>query len=152
MEHLEFSEDLKNQVLPLLEESGAELIELNYIRRSGRSILRLLVDKKEGGITIQECAELNKKIISLLDEKDLIKEGYLLEVSSPGLDRPLKVKNDFSRCINKEIRVFLREPLNEKWELSGFIAGVEGEVLQLNTDKGQISIPLAIINRAKQII
>jgi len=151
MEYQVFSEDLKKLISPLLEEGDIELVELNFVRLPGRSILKLLVDRKTGRISLDECARLNAKISSLLDAQDIIKEGYILEVSSPGLDRPLKEKQDFSRCIDKKVRLFFSEPINGKFEVEGIIGRVTDESVYIDTVAGMVEIPLSRIRKAKQI-
>jgi len=135
-----------------LKEQGLDLVDLFY-RYEGRSlILRILIDKPEGGISIGECAKLNREICIILDEKDILKEGYILEVSSPGLDRPLVTKSDFLRCINKAVRLFLHEPINGKMELEGLISKVEDETVYINIKGEILQVPLIRIMKAKQII
>jgi len=144
--------ELENFLNDYLRTQGLDLVEFIY-RYEGRSlILRLLVDKPEGGITIDECAELNKKISGILDEKNLIQDRYILEIFSPGLDRPLKTKNDFSRCINKRVKFFLSEAINGRIEIDGIIKESQGEGVSVETENGLILIPFSRINRAKQII
>ena len=115
-------------------------------------ILRILVDRPEGGITLDECARLNIQISNLLDEKDILQTRYILEVASPGLDRPLKAKNDFLRCINRKARFFFNEPINGKIELEGVISKVENESVFIESNDQVIEIPLTGINKVKQII
>ena len=135
-----------------LKEQGLDLVDLIY-RYEGRSlVLRILTDKPEGGISIGECAKLNRDICSILDEKDILKEGYILEVSSPGLDRPLVSKEDFLRCRNKEVRFFLNQPINEKMELQGKISKVEDDAVYIAMQEEILKVPLIRITRAKQVI
>jgi len=135
-----------------LKEQGLDLVDLIH-RYEGRSLsLMILTDKPEGGISIGECAKLNRDICHILDEKDILKEGYILEVSSPGLDRPLVRKEDFLRCKNKEVRFFLNEPINEKMELQGKIAKVEDDAVYIAMQEEIFKVPLIRIIRAKQIV
>lgn len=118
----------------------------------GQIILKVLVDKPSGGITLSECADLNRSFRGFLDEEGLVGEDYILEVSSPGLDRPLKVRGDFLRMLNKEVRFFLSEPLNGKIEWSGFIESAEEEKVLVRAKEGLIEIPYNKINKSKLII
>ena len=128
------------------------MVELIY-RHEGRDLfLRILVDKPEGGIILEECSRLNRELGVLLDEKDILRERYVLEVASPGLDRPLKTKADFMRCLQREARFFLNEPLGGKIELAGVIEKVENDSVFVAQDNDVVEIPLAKINRAKQVI
>lgn len=106
MDRKEISEKLSIMISENLKAQGLDLVELicNY---QGRDLfLRLLVDKPEGGIIIKECAEVNRRLSAMLNEANILEQSYILEVSSPGLDRPLSSKNDFIRCLNKEARFF----------------------------------------------
>ena len=122
-------------------------------RYEGRDLFfRVLADKPEGGITIGECASLNRDIAAMLDEKDIIKDRYILEVSSPGLDRPLKSESDFSRSINKKLKFFLNELINGKLEWDGVVSKISANVVYVNTGDNVIEVPLDKINKAKQIL
>jgi len=144
--------ELKNVIGEYLLNQGLGLVDIIY-RHEGRNlIVRILVDRPEGGITVGECAGLNIQISSLLDEKDILQTRYILEVASPGLDRPLKAKNDFLRCISRKARFFFDEPINGKIELEGVISKVENEFVFIESNNEIIEIPLTKINKAKQII
>jgi len=135
-----------------LKSQGLNLVDFIY-RYQGRSLfLRILVDKPESGISLDECAELNTRVSRILDEKDILRQRYILEVSSPGLDRSLKTKNDFSRCINRKAKFFLLESIKGKIELDGIINKVEGDSVYIDIDGEIIEIPLVKINKAKQIL
>jgi ribosome maturation factor RimP len=124
MDRQELADALRAIIGDFLKKQNLDLVELIY-RYEGRDlVLRALVDRPEGGITLGDCAYLNNEISRILDEKGILQERYILEVSSPGLDRPLNSKNDFLRCINKRIMIFLNEPINAKLELEGIIARV----------------------------
>lgn len=145
-------EELRLKILPLLESEDIELVELNLFRSKGRLTLRLLVDKKQGRINLDECARLNERISLLLDNLDLIKERYILEVSSPGIDRPLKTKNDFLRVKERKIIVFLCEKQDGKREFSGILKDVDEDFVFLEVNKEIIKIPFGKIIKGKQII
>jgi ribosome maturation factor RimP len=152
MNRQQISAELKNIIGDYLKNQGLDLVDLIY-RYEGRDlILRVLVDKPEGGITLDECARLNSQISEILDEKDILQARYILEISSPGLDRTLKTKNDFLRCMNRRVRFFLNETVNAKLEWEGTISKVDEDKIFINTDVGVMGIPLAKINKAKQVI
>lgn len=146
------TEELKLIISDYLESHGVELIELLYRREGNAMVLRLLIDKPEGGITMDECAYFNSHIGQVLDNKNIIEGRYILEVSSPGLDRPLQTKNDFLRCKNKQVRVFLNQPVNEKIEWEGRIIKVEADSLYIDSGGTSIELPLAKVRKAKQVI
>jgi ribosome maturation factor RimP len=152
MDRQEIIAQLQNIIDDYLKIQGLHLVDLIY-RHEGRDlIVRILVDRPEGGITVGECSELNNRITSLLDEKDILQTRYILEVASPGLDRPLKTKNDFLRCTNRRVRFFLNEPINGKIELEGLISKVENDSVYIESKNEIIEIPLIKINKAKQVI
>ncbi len=152
MDRQEIELELKNIIGDYLKLQGLDLVDL-ICRHEGKDlIVRILVDRPEGGITVGECAGLNIQISSLLDEKDILQTRYILEVASPGLDRPLKTENDFSRCINRKARFFLNDAVNGKIELEGLISKVENDSVYIDGKNEIIEIPLTKINKAKQII
>lgn len=140
-----FSEDF-------LRSLGYELVELVCKYEAKRLILRILADRPQGGITLDECADLNNKIGKLIEEQDLIKESYILEVCSPGLDRPLKELNDFRRCIDRDVVVYIKQPLEGKMEYRGRVKACNERVLCLELRGKDLDIPLDKITKAKQLI
>jgi ribosome maturation factor RimP len=136
-----------------LERSGYVLVDMRFYRAQGGAlILEILADRAQGGINLDECAVLNRELGALLEEKDLVADRYTLEVSSPGLDRPLVTPQDFGRKIGKEIRVFLRQPVGDRIEYQGHIAAVAADGLTLTTKTGSIYLPFDKVNKAKQVI
>ena len=152
MDYLDYSAELTKTISPLLEEEDAELVEIKLSRQEGKILLRMLIDKKSGGITIGECSQLNHKIGALLDNSDLIKESYILEVSSPGLDRSLKTRNDFLRAKEKMAHFFFNEPVEGRVELEGKIKDADSESVTIEAEGKFLAVPLSRINRAKYII
>jgi len=139
-------------ISPLFSNGQFDLVEVTFKREMGRMILRLLVDRPIGGITLDECAKLNQKIGEILDGVDLIQESFALEVSSPGLDRPLRTEKDFLRKLEKEIWVFVSEPINNKLEWRGKLTAVTPESITLQGKSGNIVIPINKINKAKEVL
>ena len=133
-------------------ERNLDFVELIY-RYEGRDLfLRVLVDKFNGGITMDECAVLNRELGVILDEKNILESRFILEVSSPGLDRNLKTENDFKRSINKRVRFFLNDCINGKLEWEGVVNKVDSLTVFVDTGNGLIEVPLVKINKAKQEI
>jgi len=139
-------EKLKEKVLPLLKEENLELVDLEFSPSGSRSLLRIYVDKA-GGVTIDECANLSRKVSDFLDMEDLIPHRYNLEVSSPGLDRPLVKREDFIRKVGEKVRVFLKEPVDGKLDLVGEIKNLQEETLYLYT-QSEGAKPVVIEERA----
>ena len=144
--------ELKTIIAEYLTSQGIELIDL-ICRQEGRDlVVRILADRLQGGITMDDCAYLNKEIGRLLDEKNTPQEHYILEVASPGLDRPLKTKNDFLRVLNQTVKIFLSEKINGKMEWDGSVSGATDTSVYLEAKGEKIEIPLASVTKGKRII
>jgi len=140
-------EEIKKRVLPLLSEQGIELVDLLINRGRRRMVLRFLVDKS-GGITLDECARLNRELGRVLDEGDIVQQAYLLEVSSPGLDRPIKSTRDFQHSLGKLVRIVLHQPFNGQNVWIGVVGSVDDENVLIRTEKGE-ELQIARENIAK---
>jgi len=152
MDKEEVIAELRQLIGDYLKDQGLDLIDLIYRYEGEGLILRILVDRLEGGIRLDECTRLNNEIGRILDGKDILEKRYILEVSSPGLDRPLVTKNDFLRCIKRNVRFFLSELIDDKREIEGTIKKVEGESVYIDVKGGEFKIPLSKITKAKQIV
>lgn len=134
-----------------LSEAEAELVELSWSRQGRQVVIRLLIDKV-GGVTIQDCARLNQRIGEALDTAGCLTEPYTLEVSSPGLDRPLRTKRDFERALGEPITVGLTAAVRGIPHLTGTLLAVQPEAIVLVTDAGNVTIPLTQIRSAVKAI
>jgi len=150
------SEELDNAIqkfiTPLMNELSVELVELNIRRQNRVIVIDVIVDKPQGGITLAECSLVNQKLSQGLEGKDLIEEDFTVEVSSPGLDRPLKTVKDFLRNVGKNVRFDLSEQVEEKKEHSGIIKEVMESKIIVKINKNLIAIPIITINKAVQVI
>ena len=127
---------------PLLAARGMELVELNSGRQGSRRVVRLLV-YLPGGITLAQCAELNRALSAELDRVDSFEEPYLLEVASPGLDRPLVTRRDFERVQGETITAELREPFAGQRQLIGQMLSANDTSVTLETKRwGTVTLPL----------
>lgn len=125
-------DELEQVAETLLEEFGFELVELERAGHRGRPILRLRIDRLDskpgGGVTVEDCARVSRALEAVLDTRDDLPGSYILEVSSPGVERPLRRRRDFERSIGQEIAVRGFEPLaGSSKRLEGVLVGVEGE-------------------------
>lgn len=154
MDKQEIIKELKRIIENFFAPQGLYLADVMYRYEGGDIFLRILVDRLEGGITLKECAALNKQLSAILEERDVLglSQRYILEVSSPGLDRPLKTKNDFFRCVNRKVKLFLSEPVNGKLEIDGVINQVDDVSVYVNVEGRVIPVTLSKINKAKQIV
>ena len=146
------SDRIHHIVQSVVQQSGLDLVELKIQQRLNQINIQLLIDWPKGGITIDECTRVNKELARQFDEQSDIAELYTLEVSSPGIDRPLKTLKDFNRATGRDIHVFLNVPVENKIEHTGTLVAVSAEIIQLKTDKSQIDIPIANIQNVKQVI
>ena len=116
----EYEQKTEALVMPVIKENNFELVDVEYVREAGNWYLRVYVDK-EGGITVDDCEIVSRALSDKLDEKDFIDEAYILEVSSPGLGRPLKKDKDFERSIGKEIEIKLYRAIDRQKDFSGIL-------------------------------
>jgi ribosome maturation factor RimP len=149
---------LREKVQPLVEEEGLEMVELQFSASGAASILRVFVDRA-GGVTLGQCASISRKLGDFLDTEDLIPTRYTLEVSSPGLDRPLTTAADFKRKIGEKVRIVLTESTDGKTEMVGKIENVQEKnlvFLEWSDEAGSQGqarvIPLDRVARAKIIL
>ena len=122
-------------LLPLMKEHNFELVDVEYVKEAGTWYLRAYIDK-EGGITVDDCEVINRKLSDWLDEEDFIEESYILEVSSPGLGRPLKKEKDFVRSIGKEVDVKLYKALNKQKDYPGVLEAYDKDTVTLGMEDG----------------
>ena len=122
-------------LLPLMEEHGFELVDVEFVKEAGVWYLRAYIDK-EGGIAVDDCEVISRKVSDWLDKEDFIDESYILEVSSPGLGRPLKKEKDFARSIGKDVEVRLYKALNKSKEYTGALEAYDKESVTLKMEDG----------------
>ena len=122
-------------LLPLMKEHNFELVDVEYVKEAGTWYLRAYIDK-EGGITVDDCEVINRKLSDWLDEEDFIEESYILEVSSPGHGRPLKKEKDFVRSIGKEVDVKLYKALNKQKDYTGVLEAYDKDTVTLGMEDG----------------
>ncbi len=123
-------------VQPIADEFGLEILEVTYEKRFDGMNLTVVIDK-DGGVTIDDCEKLHRAIDGPLDELDPIEESYTLNVSSPGLDRPLKVERDYKRNLNKKISVKLYKPFNGKKVYQGVLSSYDDDSFCITVDSGE---------------
>ena len=139
---------VENFAEPVLEDMGLELVEVQFRRESGGWILRLFIDH-EDGVTVDDCASVSRQISAYLEVEDCIDYAYSLEVSSPGLERPLKRKKDFIRFSGRKARIKLKEPVDGQRIFLGMLGAVNGNILLLDVDGRQMKIAFDAIQRAR---
>ena len=140
-------ERIEPGIKALVEEERIELVELKIAGIGPATIVRVFVDK-EGGVSVDRCARISRRISDYLDAQDLIPHRYNLEVSSPGLDRPLVSKADFQRKKGEKVTLYFKDQTDPRQRVQGVISSVEAEDLVLDSQGEVHKIPLSLIEKA----
>lgn len=149
----ELIEHIEHVIAPILAENDLDLFKVKIERQGGRLLIEAFVDKTSGGITIDECASMNKKFAEKIEEENLINDAYVLEVSSPGIDWPLETQRDYVRATHKKVRLVLSEAIDNKQEYIGIITRVDGDQVAVICDPSEeFVIPIEKIKKAVQIV
>ena len=123
-------------LLPIIEKQGFDLWDVEYVKEGGTWYLRAYIDKP-GGILVDDCEAVSRELSDLLDEEDFIEEAYILEVSSPGLGRPLKKEKDFLRSIGKEIEIRTYRMIDGQKEFRGILKEFDKHTVTIENDEGE---------------
>lgn len=146
------AQQTENLVQPILEELSLELVDIVYEKEGPNWFLRVYIDKDEG-VDIEECGQVSERLSKKLDEKDPIAGAYFLEVSSPGVERPLKKPQDFQENIGKNVFVSLYEPISGEKEFTGTLHSFEDNVItieyKVKTKQHKVEIPWEKIAKAR---
>jgi len=132
---------------PILSNEGMELVEIEYRRESKGWVLRLYIDN-ERGVTLDDCTRISQEIGRNLDVEDFISNAYTLEVSSPGLARPLKKEKDFMKYRNHVIRVKTFDPIGKRRQFKGKLLGLSENRIEIEIDRDTFQIPLSNVAKA----
>lgn len=139
-------------ITPILNEKDLYLVDIEYVKEGPDWFLRVFIDK-DGGVTIDECGEVSLELSEKLDEVDVIKGNYFLEVSSPGVERPLKTKNDFKQSINKNVYITLYVHIDGEKEFEGTLIKFENDTAtieyKVKTRKKEVEVPFDKIAKAR---
>ena len=131
----EYESKTEELITPIVDEQGFELVDVEYVKEGSNWYLRAYVDKP-GGITINDLEAVSRQLSDQLDEKDFISDAYILEVSSPGLGRPLKKEKDFDRNIGKEIEVHLYRAIDGQKQYVGLLKSYDKETIIIENEDG----------------
>ncbi len=130
----EYEKRTEELALPLVEENNFELVDVEYVKEGSNWYLRLYIDKP-GGINIDDCEVISRALSDKLDEEDYIEDAYILEVSSPGLGRPLKKDKDFARNIGNEVELKLFKAVDKQKEFTGILKEFDKETVTIEIDE-----------------
>lgn len=134
-------------ILPIIRDQGLELVDVEYVKEGAHWYLRIYIDK-EDGVDIDDCTNVSHAVSEILDRDNPIAQAYMLEVSSPGLERPLKKDEDFLRFAGKLVRVLTKEPYEGYQEFTGYLVGLIDDAIVLEYEKETIKIPRTIVEKA----
>lgn len=145
---------LEKQLTELLEApvvaSGYELVGLEFIRAGAHSTLRIFIDH-ENGITVDDCAEVSRQVSAVMDVENPITVAYNLEVSSPGLERPLFKPEHYQQFIGEDVNLVLKMATNNRRKWKGVISAVDGEIITITADGQEEQFALSNISKANLI-
>ena len=123
-------------LLPIVEKNGFELWDVEYVKEGCNWYLRAYIDKP-GGINVDDCEVVSRELSDILDEKDYIDEAYILEVSSPGLGRPLKKEKDFERSLGEEVEIRTYRMIDRQKEFTGILKSYDKETVTIEMEDTQ---------------
>ena len=145
-----FEQKLTDMLRPAVEETGKELLGVEFISAGNNSILRLFIDH-ENGINVDDCAEVSRQVGAILDVEDPISSEYNLEVSSPGLDRPLFELTHFKEVIGETVNVKLSMPLNGRRKFKGILSAIENDTLIVEVDGIDYELVISNVDKANLV-
>jgi len=134
----------------LVQADGVELVHAEYQSITSPSVLRIYIDKP-GGVSLQDCARVSKHASALLDKEDFVPRRYVLEISSPGIERPLFKEADYRRFVGKEIRLITTERIEDRRKFTGLIRTFSEGILKLEFDGETYQIPFSKIRKANLV-
>ena len=136
--HEDYEKRTEELLMPLMKENSFELVDVEYVKEAGTWYLRAYIDK-EGGINIDDCELISRALSDKLDELDFIEEAYILEVSSPGLGRPLKKDKDLKRSLGEEVEVRTYRAIEKQKEFTGVLKDFDEESITIEIEEKEIS-------------
>ena len=123
-------------LMPIIEQHNFELVDVEYVKEGSNWYLRAYIDK-EGGITVDDCEVVSRAFSDKLDEEDFIEEAYIMEVSSPGLGRPLKKEKDYNRSMGKELEIRTYRAIHKEKEFYGVLKAYDDDSVTIENEQGQ---------------
>lgn len=132
-----YEQKTEELLLPIIDEFRFELVDVEYVKEGSNWYLRAYIDKP-GGITVDDCEAVSRRLSDLLDEEDFIDDAYILEVSSPGLGRPLKKDKDFARSIGEEVEIRTFRPVDHEREFTGVLKDFDKNRLVIELEDHEI--------------
>jgi ribosome maturation factor RimP len=144
---------IARMIEPAVKELGFDLVRVAMIGGTSDPTLQVMAERPDTRqLTIDDCSEISRRLSDILDEADPIEEAYRLEVSSPGIDRPLTRRADFADWSGHEARIKYAEPVDGAKQVSGIIEGISGDTIRVATPKGERQVDFANIASAKLLL
>ncbi|MDE6906993.1 ribosome maturation factor RimP [Anaerotruncus sp. 1XD22-93] len=131
-----YEQKTEELITPFVEDKGFELVDVEYVKEGGNWYLRAYIDKP-GGITVDDCEVISRSLSDKLDEEDFIEGAYILEVSSPGLGRPLKKEKDFVRSMGQEVELRTYRAIEKQKEFRGILDAYDKSSITLEVEEGE---------------
>ncbi len=131
----EYESRVEKYLLPVMDENGFELVDVEYVKEAGTWYLRAYIDKP-GGFTVDDCEMVSRRLGDWLDREDFIDESYILEVSSPGLGRPLKKEKDFKRSLGEQVEIRLYRAVDRQKEFTGTLKAYDENTVTISYEDG----------------
>lgn len=138
-------------ITPVIEDLGFELVRVR-LQGGKTNTLQIMADRPEGGINVDDCAEISVAVSATLDVEDPLEDAYHLEVSSPGIDRPLTRIKDFATFEGYEAKLETNQPIDGRKRFKGVLAGVEGDEVLVNIEEGTIGLNFDWLSDAKLVL
>ncbi len=142
--------DLVDMLEPVINDLGYELLTVEYSATGNKSLLRVYIDSADG-VNVDDCARVSREISAILDVNDPVSGHYLLEVSSPGADRPLAKPAHFEKVVGKKIRVKMKYPVMGRQRFTGILQQLDGMTLVLEVDNEAYDLPLQEVEKANLV-
>jgi len=149
---MDAAEKIKAVIEPTVEASGFELVRVTFGGGGGRPTLQVMAERADGTMSVDDCAGLSRELSAVLDVENPVESEYVLEVSSPGIDRPLTRRKDFERWAGFEAKLELAAPVDGRKRFKGRLKGLEGETVIMALQEGDVRLPLADVQRAKLVM
>ncbi len=143
-------QELNALIAPVVEAMGCDLWGIEYQSQGRRALLRIYIEKPDG-VMLEDCEKVSRQVSSLLDVEDPILSQYTLEVSSPGMDRPLYTLAQYQQYIGEQIQVKLSRMFEKRKKIRGTLVGIEGDEIVVQVDDEQYLLPMEVIERANVV-
>ena len=143
--------DVESLIRPVVEGAGFELVEVSFRRESGRQVLRVMVDREEG-LDLDAISELSEKVSRRLDLEDWGRGRYELEVSSPGIERPLRTPAQFRRCLGAQVKVKTAEPVDGARVHTGTLVAADDATVTVEVDGVERRVALDAVTSARTVV